>query len=142
MCFCGGSFCFALVFVYTHMHTFLGTLIYTHTRKVETTDIGRTLCALMTMKWNLVGCFFIVFFLCFVFLCSLFFLALLNAVRCCYLLVILVLLLLITTHIRIVVRISHQSCLLWPLLLRPSLVSLPQLLHRDLAHLTGAGRQC
>lgn len=48
----------------------------------------------MTMKWNLVGCFFIVFFLCFVFLCSLFFLALLNAVRCCYLLVILVLLLL------------------------------------------------
>lgn len=45
----------------------------------------------MTMKWNLVACFFSVFF-CFVFLCSLFFLALLNAVRCCYLLVILLLL--------------------------------------------------
>lgn len=48
----------------------------------------------------------------------------------------------ITIHIHFVVVIWHQSCPLWPLLLRPSLVFLPQLLHWDLAHLAGAGRQC
>lgn len=93
MCFCGGSFCFALVFVYTHMHTFLGTLIYTHTQSRNDwyrKNLVRSHDYEMEFSWLFFHCFF----LCFVFLCSLFFLALLNAVRCCYLLVILVLLLL------------------------------------------------
>lgn len=95
----------------------------------------------MTMKWNLGACFFSVFFLCFVFLCSLF-LALLNAVRCCYLLVILLLLLFKLLHTFSSSSLySTKVCPLWPLLLRPSLVFLPQLLHWDLAHLAGTGRQ-
>lgn len=93
MCFSGGSFCFALLFVYTHMHTFLGTLIYTHTQSWfdwYRKNLVRSHDYEMEFSWLFFHCFF----LCFVFLCSLFFLALLNAVRCCYLLVILVLLLL------------------------------------------------
>lgn len=89
--FCIESFAFVLLLLYTahthtHAHTLLGT--HTHTRvhtqiKVQSTDIGRTLCALMTMKWNLVATVVVVVpvSVSFFFFVFLFFLALLNAVR-------------------------------------------------------------